>query len=66
MAHDFKLHEETSGLPIQRKKTPRGIIGLLIKSGIVKTEGQANGLMVLIVVVGISAIIYINLKTFGA
>ena len=66
MAHDFKLHEETSGLPIQRKKTPRGIIGLLIKSGIVKTEGQANGLMVLIVVVGIGAIIYINLKTFGA
>lgn len=64
MAHDFKLNEETN-IPSKRKKTGAGIIGLFIKTGIVKNEGQANALMLLIVVVGIVAIVYINLRTFG-
>lgn len=64
MPHDFKLNEE-SGTPNRPKKPVGGIIGMLIKAGIVKNEGQANALMLLIVVVGIIAIIYLNLQTFG-
>jgi hypothetical protein len=64
MAHDFKLNEET-GIQNRPKKPAGGIIGMLIKAGVVKTEGQANALMLLIVLIGIAGIIYINLRTFG-
>jgi hypothetical protein len=65
MAHDFKLNEET-GVQMKRKKTGTGIIGLFIKSGIVKNEGQANALMLFLIVAGIAAIVFINLRTFGS
>lgn len=65
MAHDFKLHEDT-GIQMKRKKTGTGIIGLFIKSGIVKNESQANALMLFIIVASIAAIIFINLRTFGS
>lgn len=63
MAHDFKLNEDTS-IPKKRKATGTGIIGFFIKSGIVKNESQANALMVFIIVVGVSLIIFINLRAF--
>lgn len=63
MAHDFKLNEDTS-IPKKRKQAGGGIIGFFIRSGIVKNASQANALMVFIIVVGISAIIFINVRTF--
>jgi hypothetical protein len=65
MPNDFKINEEDNLLPIKRKKTAPGIIGWLIKTGIVKTPGQANALLVGFIILGIGAIIYVNLKTFG-
>ncbi len=66
MAKDFKLHEESS-LPINHKKKPSGgIIGLLLKVGLVKTVGQANALLILFVILGLGAIVYLNLQTFGS
>lgn len=66
MAKDFKLNEE-SNLPTARKnKTSTGIIGLVIKSGIVKTEGQANALLILFIIIGLCAIVYLNLQTFSS
>ena len=65
MANDFKLHEE-SALPINRKKkTSTGISGLVIKSGLVKTAGQANAVLILFIILGMCTIVYVNLKTFG-
>jgi hypothetical protein len=65
MAHNFKINEEDSGIKNKKKITPTGIIGWLITKGIVRTPGQANTLLILFIVVGITAIIYMNLKTFG-
>ena len=65
MPNDFKINEEDSLLPGRHKKYPGGIIGWLMKRGIVKTPRQANALMVFFVMLGIGAIIYINLLTFG-
>jgi len=65
MANDFKINEEDNLLQTKRKPTPPGIIGWLMKKGLVKTPGQANAILILFIIVGISAIIYLNLKTFG-
>ena len=65
MAHNFKLNDEDTLIATKRKQSSAGIVGLLIKTGLVKTPGQANALMVLIVVVGMIAIVVINLRTFG-
>ena len=65
MNHNFKLNEEDVSISLKRKKSAPGIAGQLIKLGVVKTESQANLVLIAFIVIGLSAIIYINLKTFG-
>ena len=65
MAKDFKLNEEQTVLPKRNKATSSGIVGWVIKTGIVKNEGQANLLLVVFILVGLAAIVYLNLQTFG-
>jgi hypothetical protein len=66
MEHDFKLNEEDAMLTNRQKKGPGGIIGWLMRKGIVQNPGQANALLILVIIVGIAGIIYINLRTFGS
>lgn len=65
MNHNFKLNEEDSFIKTNRKKNSPGIIGLVIKWGIVKTERQANVVLTLFVIAGIAAIVWLNIQTFG-
>ena len=65
MAHEFKINEEEDLVQIKRVKTSKGIIGLVIKTGLVKTESQANVLLIGFVIVGITGIIFLNINTFG-
>jgi hypothetical protein len=65
MEHDFKLNEEDALMPNRQKKGPGGIIGWLMRKGIVKNTGQANALLILVIIVGLAGIIYLNLRTFG-
>jgi hypothetical protein len=65
MPNDFKINEEDNLLQSRRKKSTPGIIGWLLRKGIVKTPGQANALLLLVIAIGIIGIIYLNLRTFG-
>ncbi len=65
MDHNFKINEEDTLIQNRQKKRPRGILGWLIRSNIVSTPGQANALLILFIIIGISAIIYLNLRTFS-
>lgn len=66
MAKDFKLNEEPNLPPNRNKKPSTGIIGLVMKTGLIKTAGQANALLILFIIFGIGAIVYLNLQTFGS
>lgn len=65
MDHNFKINEEDTIIQSRQKKGPGGIIGWLIRRKIVSTPGQANAILVLFVIVGMSAIIYFNIQTFS-
>ncbi|MBY0538471.1 hypothetical protein K2P47_03690 [Patescibacteria group bacterium] len=65
MDHNFKINDEDAIIQNRQKKGPGGIIGWLIKSKIVSTPGQANMVLVAVIIVGIAGIIYLNLRTFG-
>lgn len=66
MAKDFKLNEDQNPLPNRKKTTSSGIVGWVIKTGIVKNESQANLILVGFILVGLAAIVYLNLQTFGS
>ena len=65
MDHNFKLNEEDMIIQNRQKKGPGGIIGWLIRRKIVSTPGQANAILVLFIIVGMSAIVYFNIQTFS-
>lgn len=65
MPHDFQINDEDTLINNRQKKAPGGIVGWLMKSKIISTPGQANAVLVLFVIVGLCAIVYINLRTFG-
>lgn len=62
MINDFKLNEEELGIKPKNKPAQKGIIGLLIKYGLVKTPTQANIVMIIFIIIGMSLIVYTNLK----
>lgn len=64
MTRNFKLNEDSTILEKKREVTNKSISGLFLKLGIVRNVGQANILMVLIIVFGIAAIVFINARTF--
>ncbi|MES2967021.1 MAG: hypothetical protein V4668_04500 [Patescibacteria group bacterium] len=66
MENDFKIMDEQGPLTTRKKKTGTGIIGLVIKSGLVKTEKQANALLILFIIIGMCGIVYLNLQTFSS
>ena len=65
MSNRLELNEESTPLPKRKKATSTGIIGLLVRSGVVKNDQQANVVLLLFIIVGISLIVYINIKNFG-
>lgn len=65
MDHNFKINEEDMIIQNRQKKGPGGIIGWLIRRKIVSTPGQANAILVLFIIVGMSAIVYFNIQTFS-
>ena len=65
MDKDFKLIDDQNSIPVRKKKTSTGITGLVIKSGLVKTESQANLVLILFIVIGLCGIVYLNLQTFS-
>jgi hypothetical protein len=65
MDHNFKINEDDTFLKNRPKKLPGGIIGWLLKFKIVSTAGQANVLLLFFIIIGMSAIIYFNWRTFG-
>jgi hypothetical protein len=66
MDHNFKINDEDTIIQNRQNKGPGGIIGWLIRRKIVSTPGQANALLVLLIIIGIAGIIYLNLQTFGS
>lgn len=66
MAHDLKFNEDDTIVKTSHKKNPPGIISWLVKKKIVSSREQANALLIVFILIGIAAIIYINLRTFGA
>jgi hypothetical protein len=65
MPRDFKLNDSEDRILVKTTKKETGLIGLLIKTGLVKTAKQANVILFLFVFLGMSIIIYVNLQTFG-
>ena len=65
MSHNFKINEDDAVMQMRRPKAPGGIIGLVIKTGLVKTPAQANILLMAFVAVGIIAIILLNISTYS-
>lgn len=64
MRPDFKINE-TDNLIRTRRKTPEtGLVGLLIKTGLIKNKSQAKVAMLLFIVIGLALIVYINVKTY--
>ncbi len=65
MAHNFQINEEDGIIQNRPKKTPDGIIGWLMKAKIVSSPKQANAILVVFIIIGLAAIVYINVRTFG-
>jgi hypothetical protein len=61
------IEDDNRGLP--RKAGPgvkSGFAAFLIRKGVVKSERQANVLMVIACLIMIGAIVYININTFSS
>ena len=64
MKNNFSFNEEVDSIKARPKKPVSGFARLVMKMGIAKTESQANVVLMLFIIVGMTLIVYINWKTF--